>query len=87
MEKTEVKKVIQTIVAAYPRFLDEKTEYHDVKVKLKFWSDLLLDRDFSKTMKNVRRHIESSSFEPTLHDILPPVEKNDSLADKLKELK
>lgn len=69
MEIKQAKDIVTTIHSAYPRFLPYDEDLAKSKVKL--WSEFLLEWDYDKTKTNLRNHISTNKYEPTIADIRP----------------
>jgi len=72
MNKDEARHIVKLILTAYPKYLDKKNEMDDPDFKLQLLRDKLLERSYQPTLEKVNKYIESSPYEPSFSDILPP---------------
>lgn len=79
MTKTELNKLFLIINNAYQNFsIDE--------VKTTFWHKMLEDYSFEHAMNNLRQHVYTEKFPPTIADIRkPPLEVEPANYLQLKE--
>lgn len=69
MEKEQVEELLNLMRGAYPQMFNLGNEVG--KAQLKMWRDYFLEWDYEKTKLNLRKHIESSVFAPTVAEINP----------------
>lgn len=72
MERHEAKHIVKIILVAFPKYLDKKNEADDPEFKLTLLRDKLLERNYQTTLDKVNKYIETSPYEPSFSDILPP---------------
>jgi hypothetical protein len=63
MDKPEVKELVKQILLAYPNF--------EIKpdARFKLWCDMLADVPFERAIENLKEHIKTNRFAPTIADI------------------
>jgi hypothetical protein len=63
MNKTEVKNLVKQIILAYPNF--------EIKpdARFKLWCDMLADVPYDRAIDNLKDHIKTNRFAPTIADI------------------
>lgn len=86
MNKEDTKKIIETIVVAYPNFLEVKSPHATPKAKLDLWIRKLSEMDYKKTKRNLERHIDHSPFEPKIADIKPEESSIPYFSGDIKDL-
>ncbi|HZG83862.1 replicative helicase loader/inhibitor [Paenibacillus sp.] len=70
MQKAEVARLFEQVTMAYPNFTADKE-------KVLFWHQYLQDISFDQAAENLRRHIVSSTFPPTIADLRRPLVQKD----------
>lgn len=75
MNKQEMMELLLLIENAYPRFLP--TDDVKAKSKLNLWSSYMRDWEYERTKRNIRKHIETSVYEPKIAEIKPNTYKPD----------
>lgn len=69
MEIKQARELMLTIESAYSRFLPANEEL--AKAKAKLWMEFLLEWDYEKTKANLKTHITTNKYEPTIADVRP----------------
>lgn len=69
MNKQEIRKLLTMIENAYPRFYP--TDEFKAKSKVELWSSFMKDWEYDKAEQNLRKHIESSPYEPKISEVKP----------------
>lgn len=69
MTDEQAKEIMMMIQVAYPRFLPTDKEL--IKAKVDLWKSYMLEWDYEKAKANLRNHIATNKYEPTIADIRP----------------
>jgi len=83
MDKEQMKELLMLINNAYPRFLPDDKEQAQAKVEL--WKSYMKDWEYERTKWNIRKHIETSVFEPKIAEVKAPIRRKMDINQQLRE--
>jgi len=69
LNKQEMLKIFSIFNVVYPKFMESGKE----EMMLNVWYELLKDYPFELVMLSAQKHIKTSKFSPTIHDIIEGV--------------
>lgn len=82
MEKEQVEELLLLMQGAYPNMFTREGGIG--KAQLRMWRDYLLEWDYEMTKENLKKHIETSVYEPKIAEIRPYKYEFDSAMAKVR---
>ena len=75
MDKKEMIKIFSIFNVCYPKFMESGKE----EIMLNVWHELLKEYPYELVMLSSQKHIKSSKFAPTIHDIIDGISEYENI--------